>query len=154
MYTDHFAVGAGMAVRRDVIEDYYQSIVEGGAYVSGRVGTQLSSAEDVDLDFFALSSGYRVGTVGSLRLCHVIPADRTTVDYFSRLMVASTKSAAEVNAKWSTVFGGNVIAFFNISKRELRAKYWLSALLQFNPKFRIRYHFYRTILDEVNSPRS
>ncbi|MEZ0359009.1 glycosyltransferase [Mycobacterium sp. SA01] len=149
-YNEHFAIGAGMAVRREVIEGYYRSIAEGSAYVPGRVGTQLSSSEDVDLDFYAISKGYRVGTVGALALRHVIPADRTTVDYFSRLAVASVRSAAEVNAKWSPTFGGNVIELFGTSRRELRIKCALAAPLRFNPKFRIRYHFYRSVLDALD----
>lgn len=151
-YNEHFAIGAGMAVRRDVIEGYYRSIAEGSAYVSGRVGTQLSSSEDVDLDFFAISKGYRVGTVGSLKLRHVIPANRTTVDYISRLAVASVRSAAEVNAKWSPTFGGNVIELFSTPRRNLRLKCALAAPLRFDPKFRVRYHFYKATLDALDRP--
>ncbi|WP_319434995.1 glycosyltransferase [Mycobacterium sp. RTGN5] len=152
-YNEHFAIGAGMAVRRDVIEGYYRSIAEGSAYVSGRVGTQLSSSEDIDLDFFAISNGYRVGTVGSLKLRHVIPADRTTVDYISRLAVASVRSAAEVNAKWSAIFGGDVIELFSTPKRQLRIKCALTALLRHSPKFAIRYHFLKTTLEELDRRR-
>jgi glycosyltransferase involved in cell wall biosynthesis len=152
-YTDHFAVGAGMAVRREIVEDYYRSIAEGSAYVSGRVGTQLSSAEDVDLDFFAISRGYRIGSVGRLRLRHVIPPDRTTIEYLSRLAVAQTKSAAEVNAKWSPQFGGDVIPSFSSSKMRLRVKCLLSAVLRFDPKFRIRRHFYQATLNQLKAAR-
>lgn len=147
MYSQYFPIGAGMAVRREVIDGYYRSIAEGSTYVSGRVGTQLSSAEDIDLDFFAISRGYRVGTAACLQLRHIIPVDRTTVDYISRLAVGSTKSAAEVNAKWSHTFGGNVIQMFSASTREIRTKCAISALLRFDPKFRVRYHLYRTMLD-------
>lgn len=150
MYSQYFAIGAGMAIRKEVIEGYYRSIAEGSAYVSGRVGTQLSSAEDIDLDFFAISKGYRVGTVGSLKLQHVIPAERTTVDYLSRLAIASVRSAAEVNAKWSATFGGNIIGLFSTPKRELYAKYLFFSLLRSKPQFKIRYHFYKTVLDELD----
>jgi len=150
LYSECFAIGAGMAVRREVIEGYYRSIAEGSTYVSGRVGAQLSSSEDVDLDFFAISQGYRIGTVGSLKLRHVIPADRTTVDYISRLAVASVRSAAEVNAKWSAAFGGNVIPLFGTPKPRLRVKCALSAVLRRNPKFGIRYHFNKTVLDVLD----
>lgn len=153
-YTDYFAIGAGMAVRREIIESYYRSIAEGSTYIPGRVGTELSSTEDVDLDFYAISQGYRVGVIGSLKLRHVISADRTTVEYISRLAVAATRSAAVVNSKWSAAFGRNVVDIFDIPKQKVLAKYAISSLLRFNPRFRVRYHLNKTLLDELNnSPR-
>ena len=148
-YNYYFPIGAGMAVRREVIGNYYRSIVDGSAYVPGRVGSELSSAEDIDLDFFAISQGYFVGSVGSLKLWHVIPAARTTLGYISRLAVASTRSAAEVNAKWSGTFGGDVYEFFSSSRLEIRIKYMLSAALSWIPRFRIRYHVFKTFLEST-----
>lgn len=153
LFNEYFPVGAGMAVRRDVIRSYYQSIAEGAAYLPGRVGSDLTSGEDTDLAFFAISRGYLVGTIGSLKLRHVIPAARTTPDYISRLAVASTRSAAEVNIKWSGTFGGDVFESFRIPKRQIRLRCVAAAFLSWSSRFRVKYHFFKTLLetsDRVN----
>jgi glycosyltransferase involved in cell wall biosynthesis len=146
-HNDYFPIGAGMSVRREVIESYYQSIAEGDVYVPGRVGSQLSSGEDIDLDFFALDQGFLIGTVGALKLRHVIPPDRTTADYISRLAVASTRSAAVVNAKWSPIFGTDVFDVFHSSRRRNRIKCVAAGLLSWSPRFRVRYHFFKTLAE-------
>jgi glycosyltransferase involved in cell wall biosynthesis len=153
LFNSYFAIGAGMAVRREVIEGYYRSISEGDAYLPGRVGSDLSSAEDIDLDFFAISKGYLIGSVGSLKLRHVIPAARTTPDYVTRLAIASTRSAAELNAKWSRTFNGDVIGLFSTSRRRVRVKRFLSGLLRFNPKFKVRYYINKTLEDLLDERR-
>lgn len=146
-YNDYFPIGAGMAVRREIMRSYHESITAGSELVTGRTGSQLSSAEDVDLDFFALSQGYLIGTVGSMELRHVIPAGRTTPEYLSRLTTAATVSAAQVNAKWSGEFGGNVIEYFNTPRRKTRFKCLVAGALRWLPAFRVRYHFNKTLLE-------
>lgn len=146
-FNEYFPIGAGMSVRRNVIEGYYEAIANGSAYITGRVGAQLSSAEDIDLDFFAINQGYLVGTVGVLKMKHIIPAGRTTVDYISRLAVASTRSAAEVNQKWKDFFGANIFSFFNISKTKIIIKMLVSLIFVWKPGYKVRFVFYRTLLD-------
>jgi glycosyltransferase involved in cell wall biosynthesis len=150
LFNEHFPIGAGMAVRRDVIEDYYEAIANGSAYISGRKGTDLSSAEDIDLDFFAISQGFLIGTVGALKMKHIIPAGRTTIDYISRLAIASTKSAGEVNKKWRETFGTNVFSFLSISPKEVRLRCIITYFLCWIPKYKIRHVFFKTVKDLVN----
>jgi len=145
LFSEYFPVGAGMAVRRDVIRSYYQSIADGAAYLPGRVGSELSSGEDTDIAFFAISRGYLVGTIGSLKLLHVIPASRTTPKYISRLAIASTRSAAEVNTKWSGTFGGDVFESFSMSPWQVRFRCAAAALLSWHPRARVRYYYYKTL---------
>ena len=151
MHSEYFPVGAGMAARREVFESYLQSIAEGAAYLPGRSGSNLTSGEDTDIDFFAISQGYLVGTIGSLKLQHVIPTTRTTLDYISRLTVATTLSAAEVNAKWSHIFGSDVFQGFKISKGQIRFRCVASFLLSFRPKYRVRFVYYRCLLKVVRT---
>lgn len=146
-FNQYFPIGAGMAVRRELVNAYYQSLAAGSTYIPGRVGSDLSSAEDVDLDFFAISQGYLVGTAGSLNLRHVIPVERTTADYLSRLTVAATTSAADVNRKWAATFGGHVIDSFAISRRRLFVKYLVATCLSWDPRFKVRRHSVRALLD-------
>jgi glycosyltransferase involved in cell wall biosynthesis len=144
-FSEHFPIGAGMAVRREIIENYYIALANGSAYIAGRVGAQLSSAEDIDLDFYAISEGFFVGTVGSLKMKHIIPAARLKLDYLSRLASASTISSAEVNRKWKHVFGADVFSFFLLKQRGISFRLIISAVLYWIPKYRIRYHFYKTL---------
>lgn len=146
IFNDYFPVGAGMAVRREVISSYFQSIVDGSSFIPGRVGSQLSAGEDIDLDFFAISEGYLVGTAGSLKLLHVISAERTGLDYLSRLAVGSMESAAEVNRKWADRFGGDVFESFTTSRRKLRLQCMFAACLSWKPHYRIRYHSLSALL--------
>jgi len=146
LFSKYFPIGAGMAVRRKIIEGYYRAIANGSAYISGRIGTNLSSAEDIDLDFFAISQGFLVGTVGALKLTHIIPSNRTTVEYITRLSIASTKSIKEVNNKWNNVFSENVFNCFSISRIEISLKLLMSAFLYFRPRHKILFQYYKTLL--------
>lgn len=147
LVNDYFPIGAGMAVRREIIVAYYQSIADGSSYIPGRVGTQLSSAEDTDLDFFAISEGYLIGTAGCLKSRHVIPAERTTSEYLCRLAVSSLRSAAEVNDKWADRFGADVVESVAISRRRIRFRLMLAALLSWNAAYRVRYCGLKTLLE-------
>jgi glycosyltransferase involved in cell wall biosynthesis len=145
-YNEYFPVGAGMACRRTLVEAYYNAIANGSAYISGRAGAQLSSAEDLDLDFFAISQGYLVGSVGYLKMKHIIPVGRTTIDYLTRLAIAMEQSTAEVNQKWKNTFGSDVFMFFSIPRRRTGLKLIVCAFLCWLPKFRVRYHVLKTRL--------
>ncbi|MFZ4857092.1 MAG: glycosyltransferase [Desulfuromonadaceae bacterium] len=149
LFNEHFPIGAGMAVRRKIIEGYYNALANGSAYIAGRVGSQLSSAEDIDLDFFAISEGFFVGTVGTLKMTHIIPAARLKLDYLSRLAAASTISSAEVNRKWKNFFGADVFSFFQLKRRGIGLRLIISAFLYWIPKYRIRYHFYKALAGQV-----
>lgn len=146
LFNEYFPIGAGMAVRREVMVAYFQSIADGSAYIPGRLGSELSSSEDLDIDFFAISKGYLVGTAGSLKLLHIIPAERTSSAYISRLAIGSAKSAVEVNSKWAARFGGDVFEWFHISRRKLRLQCLFAACLSWNPRYKVRYHSLRTFL--------
>jgi glycosyltransferase involved in cell wall biosynthesis len=150
LYNEFFPIGAGMAVRRRILEDYYQSIANGSPYISGRKGTQLSSSEDLDLDFFAISRGYLIGTVATLKLKHLIPSSRITIDYISRLAIASEKSTVEVNRKWMDTFRADVFGSCTTNRQNVWFRLLASCLFSWMPKYRIRYHVFRTRLEALD----
>lgn len=147
---NYFPIGAGMAVRRKIIVDYYEAIRKGSVYISGRVGTELSSAEDIDLDLYAISQGFLIGLTGLLKMIHIIPASRMTSEYLCRLAVGTTKGAIDVNKKWKPVFGHNVYEVFNIPKRRTGLLLAACACLYWMTKFRIRYYFYKTLFTSAS----
>ena len=64
-FTDKFPVGAGSSVRRTLGLAYLADAQITGR-IEGRRGRSLSSGEDLDLDLFAISTGYKLKVVGSL----------------------------------------------------------------------------------------
>jgi glycosyltransferase involved in cell wall biosynthesis len=111
-YTDKFPIGAGSSVRRSLGLAYLAD-AEATGRIEGRRGRSLSSGEDVDLDLFAISSGYKLKVVGSLSLIHVIPAARTTEEYITRLVISNLRSACEVDRKWRQRFGRPAFEFLH-----------------------------------------
>lgn len=151
IFTEYFPIGAGMSIRRELLVKYYQSISDGGAYISGRSGASLTSGEDLDLDFFAIQQNYQIGISGQLSIKHLIPSKRVKIEYLSALTTASTKSSGEVNSKWKSVFGQNVIEVFNNSRTKLIIRCFFHWLLQFRPAHLIRYKFFREVIRITNA---
>lgn len=78
--------GAGMAVRRDVMECWSGQIATGstGARL-GRSGDSLLAGEDTDIGLTACDLGLGVGVSEKIRLTHLIPARRVEMEYLQRL---------------------------------------------------------------------
>ena len=145
-----FPIGAGMVGRREVLRSYYDTLDATGRSL-GRTGQRLSSAEDLDIDLFAISRGFCVGNCGRLKLRHIIPPRRTTLEYVIALHRGSAESAYLVNRKWRAVFGHDVFPVFSRNRLWLRVKMLISRLLSFRPAFRVRYDAHRTVLQLLAS---
>ena len=78
--------GAGLCIRRDAAQ-YYLGLNRTGkrSFQLDRTGKSLVSGGDQDLAACACDIGYGVGVIAALRLTHLIPAARLTVDYHARL---------------------------------------------------------------------
>ncbi len=76
--------GAGMVLRKSIFSDLqninYQFLL------SDRKGKLLTSCGDTELCFCARLLGYTIHFSNQLKLTHYIPVQRTTADYFKRLM--------------------------------------------------------------------
>jgi len=144
-YTSYFPVGAGCAVLRSVALAHVTDSETRGR-IEGRKGDALSSGEDLDLDLFALSAGYKLRIVGSLSLTHVIPAQRTTEQYISRLVVSNVVSAAEVDRKWRASFGRPVFDFLSIGRVNVAIRRLYFRLLA---PLSIRSRMKRMVWDEI-----
>jgi len=77
-------VGAGMCVRKNVCLRFLARCDNAASRSLGRRGTSLSGYEDVELAHCALDLGLGTGKSSRLRLTHLIPASRLTLDYFVR----------------------------------------------------------------------
>jgi len=77
-------VGAGMAVRREALAPWAETLCNGVATLD-RTGSSLSSGGDNDIVLHMLRAGWQVGYNPTLRLRHIIPAARTAPGYLGRL---------------------------------------------------------------------
>lgn len=78
--------GAGLCVRSEVAQ-HYLAIHESGRrrFQFDRTGDSLVSGGDNDLAACACVLGLGVGLVAALKLTHLIPSERLTVEYLARL---------------------------------------------------------------------
>lgn len=78
--------GAGLCIRRDAARQYIR-LHESGArdFQLDRIGEALLSGGDNDLAACACDVGLGVGLISALKLTHLIPPERLTESYLSRL---------------------------------------------------------------------
>jgi hypothetical protein len=78
--------GAGLCVRREVAQQYFDLHKAGKrSILLDRVGDLLVSGGDNDLAACACDLGLGVGLITALKLTHLIPKQRLTLNYLSRL---------------------------------------------------------------------
>lgn len=83
---DTMPCGAGLCVRRDVAQHYLQLHDSGErSFQYDRTGGSLLSGGDNDLAACACEIGLGVGLIASLKLTHLVPPERLTVNYLERL---------------------------------------------------------------------
>lgn len=81
----HYPVGSGLVITRTLAEMYKSMFLSGKISLTGRKGTTLASGEDSQIIWTAVKSGYNVGTSPVLKLTHLIPGQRCTLDYLLKL---------------------------------------------------------------------
>jgi len=98
---DTMPCGAGLCVRRGVAISYLHVHESGKRAVQfDRAGASLMSGGDNDLAVCACALGLGVGLVASLRLTHLIPPGRLTVDYLERLAEGIHYSSALLDSEY------------------------------------------------------
>lgn len=98
---DTMPCGAGLCVRRQVALSYLQVHESGKRSVQfDRAGASLMSGGDNDLAICACALGLGVGLVASLKLTHLIPPERLTLDYLARLVEGIHYSSALLDSEY------------------------------------------------------
>lgn len=146
-YNSRFPVGAGMIVRKELISEYYNEHLSADNYIEGRKGDDLTSSEDIDLDLYALSKGYKIGVSPKLRMLHIIPPRRIEADYIIKMAEGNLKSGMTVNKKWNPVFKHNIFNLFDVAYPKIFAALTIYGLLSFRPAFRIKYAIFKQIFN-------
>jgi glycosyltransferase involved in cell wall biosynthesis len=92
--------GAGLCARRRVALEYLRLHDEGARRLQmDRAGTSLLSGGDNDLAACACDINMGVGLASALKLTHLIPPERMTVDYHVRLADGITYSSVILDAE-------------------------------------------------------
>jgi hypothetical protein len=92
-YDDAMPCGAGMCVRRLVVEKYFSECANSELRKSlDRKGGSLASNGDVDLAYTAIDMGYGTGRFKSMTLTHLIPAGRLELPYIVKLAESMAES--------------------------------------------------------------
>jgi GT2 family glycosyltransferase len=83
-------IGAGMVMRRTAVTNWLAEVEHNT--ITDRRGNELTSGGDSDMVLSARRAGWAVGYFPQLKLTHLIPARRLSLEYMSRLTYASGKS--------------------------------------------------------------
>jgi len=95
--------GAGLCVRR-VVAQRYLALHENGdrkRFQFDRTGESLVSGGDNDLAACACELGMGVGLISALKLTHLIPPERVTLDYLAKLAEGIYFSAVILDALYA-----------------------------------------------------
>jgi glycosyltransferase involved in cell wall biosynthesis len=145
-YNNLFPIGAGMCVRKELIQSYYSTHLMVDNYIEGRKGSDLSSGEDIDLDFYAIHMNYKIGICPSLNIVHIILKERVNFSYISKLARSSLKSTYLVDLKWSKIFKHPVFDHFKINLPNLLARTTIHKIFSFNKAHAIKYIYFSNLL--------
>jgi glycosyltransferase involved in cell wall biosynthesis len=92
--------GAGLCVRSEVGAAYCAYCERSPVTISGRQGTSLLSGEDVEMCYVASDIGMGIGVFPDLRLTHLIPKERVSLDYLLKVYEGTMISYLLLAYKW------------------------------------------------------
>ena len=81
-----------MVIRREAALEYVEDLKRRDTVVTDRKGKSLASGGDNDICLTALEHGWGVGYFPELELTHLIPKERMTLEYQSRMARDSMRS--------------------------------------------------------------
>jgi glycosyltransferase involved in cell wall biosynthesis len=91
-WASFYPFGTGLAVRREILARYCDEVNNGNLCSSDRKGKSLSSGGDTQIVWEGIKIGYAAGVAPSLVVNHLIPANRSTLDYVKRLSFGTADS--------------------------------------------------------------
>lgn len=144
-FSQYLPIGAGCCVRRAALLDYFDGLTA-QKRIEGRVGTALSSGEDIDIALAMMEQGYLVGSCRLLKLQHLIATRRLGLRYVAALNDGSLTSGFQIDAKWRSVVGGHVFEFCESPRWLVGARLGIYFALSWLPAYWIRWRSQRTML--------
>jgi hypothetical protein len=92
VYASFYPFGTGLALKREIMEKYCDEVKNGNLCSSDRKGKSLSSGGDTQIVWEGIKMGYAAGVAPTLVVNHLIPANRSTLDYAKRLSFGTANS--------------------------------------------------------------
>ena len=135
----HFApLGAGMSIRKQAMTDWVDLVKNDPIRRKfGRTGAALTSGEDNDINLTLLAAGWSLAYIPGLRLTHLIPARRLTLDYQRKIARATFRDFIRV-LDIHGIRPWPAIARWTVPLR--KAKAWVSLRAWSGPVASIRWH--------------
>jgi glycosyltransferase involved in cell wall biosynthesis len=98
-------VGAGLCVRSAVAAEYLRFCADpANIRITGRRGNSLVGHEDYEICFVGCQMGFGMGVFPELKMIHLIPKERSTDDYFLRLLEGCRISGVVMDFKWPRTY--------------------------------------------------
>jgi glycosyltransferase involved in cell wall biosynthesis len=131
---DRFYIhGAGMVIRKSVINKIYHDLNHSNLLLSGRKGKTLAAGDDTAISFFVLMMGYELWYSADLKFKHFLAAKRLTKDYALRMYEGFGFASAHIKLyhaylpvasrlkriMYSTKFTNVVLQFYDLLKDSL-----------------------------------
>jgi glycosyltransferase involved in cell wall biosynthesis len=91
-WASFYPFGTGLVLRREIVARYCDEVKNGNLCSSDRKGKSLSSGGDIQIVWEGIKMGYAAGVAPSLVVNHLIPANRSTLDYVKRLSFGTADS--------------------------------------------------------------
>jgi len=114
-------IGAGMVLRSKIAREYVSKLASDVQRRQlDRRGNSLVSGGDNDMANTALDLGYGIGRFATLRLLHLIPKERLTLEYLERL--------AE-----GIGYSGRCLSYLNSGEREETPRRWFMRISLLRP---------------------
>jgi glycosyltransferase involved in cell wall biosynthesis len=92
--------GAGLCVRKTVASDYCRLCEQSSLPLTGRRGDSLLGGEDREIAHVCCARGLGIGVFPELKITHLIPKQRISEDYLTRLAEGTATSDLLVEYKW------------------------------------------------------
>ena len=96
-YPECAPIGAGMVTRTEAIKKWAKAVTGDKSRLAlGRTGDALTSGEDNDINLTILRNGWNVGYFPKLKLTHLIPPGRLTLEYQQNISRVSFRDYVRV----------------------------------------------------------
>jgi glycosyltransferase involved in cell wall biosynthesis len=97
LITDRYHIyGAGMTIRKAILNEIYQEFFHSNFLLSGRSGETLAAGDDSAISFFVLLKGYQLWYSSKLKFTHYLTQKRLTKEYAMRMYGGFGRAAAHL----------------------------------------------------------
>jgi hypothetical protein len=124
-----------LVVHKTVLQEYKNRITEGRYNLSDRKGKSLSSGGDLQIVLTATNMGLPVGTIGQMKISHLIVSHKSTISYLVKQVYGTSSSyvAAHNQVDGNIKIDKKLVTDFEIVRKFV---------------FLVRVHLFRTGLNE------